>query len=588
MPKDDQFDMVRQREVMEYSTYLRAKHTARNSMLENMRKIYLMNWDDEMRAKRAGGHNTKITRSPDARNQLLGAARLLTATDPTFSMPQERNSDDAMQNSDAIEKWATQCWWEAGRIRKQPLHYDVVLSMLLNAEAHIPITRTADMVEYAKGGSKAAQQRAEDIAKRTPYLFDVWDPRGCYPDLGPLGLDAYYREVLTTSGKVMDEFGEDAKQLFPDGKRYTPVTLCQFWDLEDHMVWLLASGAKSGRQPSAYQRPIIQEKHGLDFIPIEVHFGEGSMLFDLPEEQRQPFLYTLWKSGLWERQNLMLTVLYTMIFGIGANPMFLYQANSPDKKLVTDWSTPGGLVQIEAGEQYTPLIKQVIDPSIMTGLEIAGQKSTESTIYAQTLGEPLGGNAPFSMVALLHQAGRLPLVVPQRKASWGIGDAVRKALKWYKSEPPKGGYYNPSLKALNVKDIPDHFEIEANLEIALPQDQLQQAQVAQLLSSGDRPLVSQRRAREDYLKIEQPDEEQESIWSEQMAMVMMAQFMEMMEQARQAGAQGGQPPNGQPPNGQPPQQGMAPNQQAMMEQMAQQQGGPPPMAPAPTEPNNLQ
>jgi hypothetical protein len=563
--KDGQFDMTLMKQVQERAQYLKSLHSKRNLMDDRMEQAFLLSWDEETRTRRVM-ENVKITKHPGARNALLGAMRLLIASDPRFNVPRETNDEQAATESEPIEKFADVMWKMAGRVRQQPVHYDVVMSILTFAEAHIAVTKTADMVEAAKGGTKAAQVKAENIAALTPYVFDVWDPRTGYPELDNFGLTAFYREVATTSGTVLDQFGDAARSVFKDSsKRYDAVTLCHFWDYENRFVWV-----------NSQDRPLIQEKHGLPFIPVVVQVGEGSRIFSKPEYQRQPFLYTMIESGLWSRQNLMLTVLYTLAFAIGSNPLYVYQANQPGKQMTIDWSKPGGVAVIEANESLAPMLKQVLDPSLMTGYDISTRLAEESTIYGQTLGEPLGSNAPFSMAALMHQAGRLPLVVPQKLASWAIADAVKMALLWMKADggKAKAGYKYKAAE-LKAADIPDSLDIEADLDIDLPQDMLQQANVYNLLTGGDNPAVSAEWGREKILKINRPKEVQKQIWSERAGLTEFMNYLQdqiaVMQQRQQPPKQPLQQP--QQMQGQP--QGLPPE---MM------QGGMQPPAPMPGQP----
>lgn len=559
--KDGQFDMGLMKQVQDRAMYLKSLHSQRNLAADQYEEAYLLKWNEEAKTRRVM-ENSKITKHPGARNALLGAIRLLTATDPQWSVPFDENDTDAQSGSEKLEKFARAMWDVAGRIRQAPVHYDVVTSMLTFAETHIAVTKTSDMVEAAKGGTKAAQIKAENIAQLTPYVFDVWDPRTGYPEIGSYGLIAFYREINTTSGLVMDEFGDAARAIYKDpAKRYDTATLCHFWDYENRYVWI-----------AGQKRPLVQEKHGLPFIPVVVQLGEGSRLFSKPEYQRQPFLYTMVESGLWARQNLMLTVLYTLAFAMGSNPLYVYQANQPGKEISIDWSKPGGVANIEQGESLSPMLKQVLDPSLMTSYEIAEQLSEESTIHGQTLGEPLGENAPFSMVALLHQAGRLPLLVSQRLASWAIADAAKMALMWMREDGVRGtaGYRHESM-TLKPSEIPDNFTIEAKLEIDLPQDMLQQANVYKLLTEGENPAVSAEWGREKILNIGQPKEMQKQIWNEQAGNMMFMQFIQdqiaVLQQQQQQQQQ--MPPGGMPPMGMPPQEQVQPQLQGLPPEMMQ-------------------
>ena len=235
------YDLTLAKEIREHADYLKQQHIERNKMDDAMERMFLMISDEESEI-RSKMQNVKLTIHPGARNKLLGAIRLLIARDLEWSMPHDVNNQRSIDSSDKIEQWAKTTWQAAGRIRGEPIHFDAVTSMLLFGETHIAVTKTEDMVAYSKGANKAAQARAEEIAEITPYLFDAWDPRTCYPELGPYGCTAHYREVVTTSGDVLDQFGKDAIHMLKnDTARYNSVTLCHFWDSAVHLITVLGA-----------------------------------------------------------------------------------------------------------------------------------------------------------------------------------------------------------------------------------------------------------------------------------------------------------------------------------------------------------
>lgn len=532
-------------DVVQQAHDLQAQYASRNTLYDEMEEMFFMESSETSRMEQVM-ENVKITLSPDARNALLGAVRLLIATDPVFSMTKDTN--DIGDSTDKIEKFARTMWAASGKVNDCPIHYDAVLSGMLYSDVDIAIVSTQDLLSTATGRSAAYRARIEDISNRTPYLFEVRNPRDCFPRWDRLGLAEHYRRVDTNVGEVRGAWGDMAKGL--ELRRSTDkVTLCEYWDLEYHTVWL-----------DGMSEPILHAPHNLPFIPIVAMVAEGSRsLFSRVDWQRQPFLFGLAKSGLWSRQNLALTVMYTMAFAIGANPMFVYKRNQAGKTLDVSFDRPGGLISIEQGEEYAPLLRQVIDPSIRESLEIATQKGMESTIYRQALGEPLGGNAPYSMVALLSQAGRLPLISPQRKIGWAIGACMEIAFKWMRVEKGKErkSQYAGQVAELNRKEIPANIEIDALLDISMPQDELQAANIANILAQGDSPLVSQDWVRKNILKIEQGADMVKQIWGERAANILASRFF--MEQAQRMSAPQ-QQPMGQA--GQPMQGGLPPEMMA--------------------------
>lgn len=584
MPKDIDFQEIKTR-----AEDLQGSFSERNQQYDEFEDMFFLNWKEEAKVKRSI-ENVKVTLSPDPRNKVIGATRLLIASDPVFSVPGELNDPDAQSESENLEKFAQRMWQAAGKVAGSPVHYDLALSAELYGEVHLAIISTKDILDAAQGRSPAHIARAERVYRRTPYLFEAWNPKDCFTEFDGMGLTTHFRRTITTKRHVWNEFGDNAVHI--TGKGHEECVHCEWWDLENHLVWVEGFD------------PVLNEQHGLSYIPIICAVTDGSTsLFHKPEEQRQPFLYGVSKSGLWNRQNLSLTVMFTLLHGLGANPMFLYEANEPEKELNIDWDVAGGYAVIEQGENFTPLAKQIIDPNLWNSMEVADNLTAESTIYEQTLGEPLGKNAPYSMVALLSQAGRLPLVSPQRILGWAIGSAVEIAIKWLKEgNETAAARYGGEVLELNPDQIPDDFEIEAMLDVSLPQDDLQAANVANQLTEGDDPLVSQEWVLKNVLKVEQPSEMRSQIWREKAGSLRFMQYIAhqlamvqaKMQQAMTPPVPPQQVPPEQPPPGAPPgvapegapPEGEAPPLQGIPPVMEEGGGGPiqrPPNQPRPGE-----
>jgi hypothetical protein len=535
-------------------------HAERIKMCDAIEKMFLVLWEDE-KPDITGKDWIKLTISPEARNKALGAIRLMTAADPKFSVPFDKNNQKAKDTSSLLEKAAAAMWLVSGRIRQNPVHYDAVTSAVLWAEMHIGVNATADLLEHAKGSSKASQMRFEKIAAQTPYMFEVYDPRTGFPDFDDYGLSSFYRKVSMKSGKVLDAWGELAlKSGLTATKRFEDVEYCDYWDNEWHAVWIKGSG-----------EPLLFAQHNLPCIPIVAQITDGSFLHKNEESKRQPFLYGLWKSGLWKRQNLALTVIYSTMFALASNPTFIEKVQDENRDLKVDYSVPGGKIKMLVNEDFYALAKNIIDPSIVQGLELAQKMIEESTIYSQALGQELGGNAPYSLYALVNQAGRLPLVTLQRRGSWAIAKAVELAFTMMKDVGGKNKVDGKD-KLIEVvgKDIPDNLIIEAKLDIDLPQDKKQMITMA--LQGIAAKFFSKEFGRREFAGIEQSDEMSEAIWAEDLAELELQKDFQIQLAKVQAEIQASIPQPGQP-QGQP--QGMPPGQPQGIPQGGQQQGIPP-------------
>lgn len=513
----------------------------RNDMYNKIEKMFLMEWDEDKPSTKEKTDWIKLTISPDARNKALGAIRLLTATDPKFSVPFEKNNQDGKEVSSKIEKAASAMWDMSGRIRQNPVHYDAVSSAVLFSEIHLAINSTKDLLDYSKGGNKAAQMRFERISELTPYIFEVYDPRTGYPEFDNYGLVSYFRKVTMRAGGVLDAWGKLAEKAGVTTDRNEEIDYCDYWDNELHVVWIDGAG-----------KPIFIDEHNLPCIPIVAQITDGSMIHQEEKNKRQPFLYNLWKSGLWKRQNLMLTAMYTTLFAVASKPTFIEKVSAEGRDFKEDFSEIGGKIKMLTNEDMYPMMKNAVDPAMKDMMNIANSLIEESTIYGQTLGEPLGSNAPYSMVALLNQAGRLPLVTIQRRGSWAIGKAMELAFLMMKNKGGVNKIAADSPMEIKPKDIPEHLIINASLDIGLPQDKKQNLQMAiQGIQSG---LFSSEFARRD-LGIELSDDMTEDIWAERFAelqfnkqyQIELAKVQAEIQQTVQQIQQASQPQQGQTP-----------------------------------------
>jgi hypothetical protein len=203
--------------------------------------------------------------------------------------------------------------------------------------------------------------------------------------------------------------------------------------------------------------------------------------------------------------------------------------------------------ELEQDEDIIPMLsKGAIDPAILTALEIANQQIAESTIYSQALGEPLGANAPFSMVALLHQAGRLPLTAPKVLTGWAIANAMELAFLWLKATGKDLNLSTMGQKVtVKASEIPQDVQFEAKLEIDLPQDMREVAGVIAAFEG----VVSNRWKRENLMKgVGQSEAMQEEMWTEQSGEFFFRQMLEMFAatqlQQQAEGAEGAEEPDG--------------------------------------------
>ena len=481
---------------------VKTRYGARDDQDNKIEKIFLMDWDTDKPDATKAPH-IKHTVSPVSRSKALGAIRMLTATTPKIHVPFDKNDTLAKTNSEMIEKAALAILAQNARLRQNWAHYDMMTSAVLFGEFFVGIDLTVDMLANAEGTGKSAMKRMERIASITPAMYEVFDPRTCYPEYDEFGMSSIYRAVTTRVGTVIDRWGTRAFQAgLKNIDRAKTVEIYEFWDNVHHMVW--TKGA---------DKPLMFTEHDLPTIPIISQITDGSSIHSTETAKRQPFLYSVLKSGLADRQNLMMTIAFSTMFAIASNPTFKFTSKSKDRKLTPDYSVPGGFLHLLPGEDYAPLAKNAIDPSISNAWGWSDDQITQATIYDAALGKAQGANVPFATTSILNQAGRLPLITLQRRGSLGIARILEATFELLKHAGKKSKVIGSDggVLELNQDEIPEPLIIEANLDIDLPQDMKQNVALAQkAIEAG---LMDVETARQIFVNIEQNKEiDKKIVW----------------------------------------------------------------------------
>jgi len=527
---------------------MKGRASQRNENYTEFEEMYLLDPGAVTGKRNASGDNTiKTTISPAPRIDIQGAIRLLVGTDPKWKVERDKNDPTAAAYSDALERLAARMMQGNSRITGIPLHQETVFTGLLYSKVIIGVSLVSELVRAAKEAqaSRARVARLERLERKSPLHFTVYQPKTSYSEHDQYGLSAFGVERKKTIRDLAADFGEEEVQnaLGSNNMKATDsVPVYYSWDLDNYGVWI--EGGKD---------PLVFKAHELPAIPVVDQLVEGTYIFDKEEQQVQPFLYSLMKTELWKRQNLSLTVLYSLIFALGGSGHFAYTPGEKGNTYKLDNSTMLGIYKLMPGDKMEHITGGYIDSSLVEGYTLAERLGNDTTIYRQALGQPLSGDPAFSTVSLMSQSGRLPLVNTQRSTGWGWAEAMQIGFDMMRDSGDQDiSKYVRESENITLAELPDDLELECHLEIDMPQDRLQAANIAQMITSGDKPLASQEWARENVLQIGQSAEEQRKIWSENASGVFAGMFMQQMVEQMKQMAQPPQQPGGMmPPGGAP-------------------------------------
>lgn len=485
---------------------LKSEYSIRDKEFDEYEDAYLCKAKTKL-----SGNLVKHTMSPTARNKVEGIVRLLSSQNPIFRVVSYATDDE--EKIEHLEKMLARWWDQSGRLSGQKLLKEMMLSAVLYDEMHTVVTPLKDYAEKNKN-----DKRIQEALKITPVLFQSWKPRNGYPNFDELGLNAYYRIADDNWANVRQKYAGLIDNV--NTKTSGTVKVELYYDLTHFCVWIDGT-------------PIITEEHGLSAIPINVTVVNGSSYFDKREDQRQPVLFSLMRSKLWERENMMYTILFSNMFSIGMTPLLIHKSSDASPlSMKMDESVGFSVAQIGSGDSLDFLINKGVLPSETQSLmQLTSDAINNSTIQNTAFGERYAGDMTFSETSLLAQAARLPLVHPQKMGGFGISSVMQLALQIMKD---KGITYNNNGITIKPKDIPDDLDIQVTLDVILPQERLQLGMVAKtMVDSG---FISTEYAQNNILGISNTNEMSKQILEgqavTQFAQVELQRMIQQMQQAQ--------------------------------------------------------
>lgn len=579
-----EFDRDVFQEIREHARELQSIHTRRDSDFDEYERMYLLDFNAE-NSRFESEDIVKRTPSPSARNKVLNACRLLMSQDPVFDI-KSQGWDETKEET--VEKSISRWWDQAGRAGKRPVHYDMILSAMLYDEIHTAVTVMDDYKTYNKG-----DKRADRISKITPILFQSWNPRNGYPEFDELGLCAYYRETKVRWSYVAQKYSSLLEGTWVNKRRTDSVSLKMFYDLNHYAIWIND------------EDPFVCEEHGLPCIPIDVTLVNGSNFFEKEEDRRQPLLFSLLRSNLWQRESLLYTVLYSLLFTLGVTPTYVFKSDTEDG---LNMQHDGAItyIMMRKGDTIEPLdSKGILPPEVQRLSEMTTTLIDGSTMYSTAFGEKNMSSQTFSETSLLQQAARLPLIGPQRLGGFGISSVVEMALQMMKA---KGKSFDRNGIRIKASEIPDDLEIKAKLDVILPQEKLQMVNVGLQMQKLGMPdeyiqsnllgITNTKELKTAYVKQQaengmiqykvQQKLQQMQQQDQQEAQQKEAQLQQMISQVQQQAAAAQQPAVPQPM--QPSPQGLTAGQQIetqLMQNSLQPPAGGQPMDSGMTMPDEM-
>jgi hypothetical protein len=487
------------------------------------------------------GDHIKVTGDPGPRNSVIAGARMISATAPKFSVPYA--DAESQEQTDEVERLAARVWQGAGMVGGKPLEFTMGLSAMLYGEIHARYRLVSDMITLET--NKIRKARLERIKMITPVLIEVMNPKNCHVLKDETGLTSHLLTRKMEVNQARGLGGKAQQQLESRADPKEAVEVNELFDLENHVVWIQG-------QTEPFLLEVLKGN-----LPIKYADVEGSELFNLdPDmEATQPFLYGLYKSNVWNRQNLLLTILFSNFYALGANPQLVANVKDISKDLVVDGAIAGSVLLQEIGETIKRLPLEAFTNDYSQAFGMLNQMEIDSTMYKTVMGEAPGAGTSYSLGALLSQNGRQALIPYANMCKHVAGSLMTDLILDLKnlggSKALVLGGVDKAKSTFDLKLIPDNLIIEANFKVSLPVDERANAQMAVQMTQGPRPLMDYATAREKFLDIGDSTSVDKKILAEKYADFKTQMLLAQKQAQMQQQLQGQMQPQGQP--GIPPQ-----------------------------------
>ncbi|MEJ2756971.1 MAG: hypothetical protein P8046_00685 [Anaerolineales bacterium] len=373
--------------------------------------------------------------STDPHDALRAGVRVLSGADPRIKALPVGLGVDRQTPTEEVERALAGLFHQANRRRQATVLRDILLSALLYDEVVAQVVYLPHQIRAlrAAGGNTRGLEAARRSGAFAVLVRNPRQVRVRYSDW--MAEAVLYRQVMPVDDLV-SFWGSHAKNVkrvqARDGRlRYASVY--DYMDLEHRVVWAYLHEDPSlmlpgeGVEGSAPPMEVIRQAHGLGFMPWVARVG-GTTLAQTSAEQRIPLLYSVYKSGQWETQNVLETLMTSEVIAYAAAPRM--KVEGATDQVEVDYGEPGRMAHVPPGHSLEPMDPPGLDASLAQIADRVSQRIGKSTVprVLQT-GEFPSGTA-FATLNLITQSGLKSLAPYKDLAEKALEGILMQMLDW--------------------------------------------------------------------------------------------------------------------------------------------------------------
>lgn len=503
--------------------------------------------------------------SSDPHDAVRAGTRVLATVMPKLSIAPLTPNAESRAAMDKIERGLMWHFENATKRASSPL-YDMVKHAML-------YDRVAVQVVFLPWQEKLLGQQWSEHQKRAarrygPYAFIVRNPKDVFVDYSDWMTERVVHRYTMGAQELVSFWGkENAAKVISDINKAKDdgatlwYTVYDYQDYDRRLVYACRQDSEYTTMEPEYNNPIVilDEEMDMPFLPWVVRSGGKELV---------PMMYSIYKAGQWESQNIFETIMASEVIAYAAAPRGVLKTANEDATK-TEYSEPNRDKIIRPGDEFTQLRPPEIDQNMQLLSDRLQGRIAKSTVpnVIQTGDFPSG--TAFATLNLATQSGVKAMAPYKRLAEEALADVFAQMLHWidYTGETLESYPANTMTTDGQTEYIsiskgdfdPEHLYLKVELTPDVPTDRMSRINAAVMASQNMHYSI--RRALEDVgvtepgAEIDQWYEEQTRLrdWElEQMAKQMQVEqaiqlqaqeaAMQMqagMAQQMQAGMEGG-------------------------------------------------
>jgi hypothetical protein len=420
--------------------------------------------------------------STDPHDAIAAGTRVLSGLDPLIKLQPLSSDQDTKTLANETEKVLKWQLKSLNRRRQGGIVSDIVFSALMYDEVALQVIDLdfqIPQMEMLQGETK----RLKAARRYGRFAINVYNPSDVHVRYSGLMPESALLCVMKSGFEILGEWGEAAKEI--EGHEEKNFLFYDYLDYDTRCVW---AEPKEGGGEVKIVPPIENTLPFFNWVAMV-----GSPTFeDKAENKRQPVLYSVYRSGNWETQNVVKTLYTSEVVAHAAAPRTIEEGNNPDRAEI-DYADPARGAKAPPGNTVKPLAPPPIDQALTIIDDRIGAAIDRSTVARILQNADIPPGTAFATLNLATQTAVGALKPSKRLAENALSETLTIMLLLVnESKKPLMGFGDDKRDGSQGKQYviepgaiaADSIYIDVELKPDIPTDRQQRINAATMAVQG--------------------------------------------------------------------------------------------------------